>query len=361
MPTSTVPERIALASTANVRGGVWRHVEDLGVGLRRAGIEVTVGLLPGATVLQRACDHAELPWAPLHQTLGRQIDLWHLHLHDTYDRRAFLALAGRRLRGRSVVTEHLPHSNASDARLELQDPRTPYARQAKSAFKRLEFGLTDEVIAVSASTTRFLRQRYSLPEGSVTTVRYGISAPEQPSAPLPRGRLRVVVVGSLARQKGHDVLLEAARRSRRDWEVIIIGDGPQREHLQTLASSLPPGRVRFAGWSDDPGGLVAAADVLCMPSRWESLPYAVLEAGALSRAVVASRVDGIEEIVVHGETGLLVAPDRPFELAAALDHLAAAPQLVVSYGLAAHARVRALFTPLAMVNGVIAAYARACA
>lgn len=331
------------------------------MGLQRAGLDVTVGLLPRATALHRACQQAGLPWQPLHRSLRREYGLWHVHLHDTYDKRAFLALGARRLLGRSMVTEHLPHSNASDERLEPQHSRSPYARELKTAFKRLEFGLTDAVITVSANASRFLEQRYSLPVGTVTTVRCGVNAPAEPIVPRLRdGRLRVIALGSLARQKGHDVLLEAARVSREDWEVTIVGEGTQRARLHALAARLPPGRVRFAGWVDDPRGHVLASDVLCMPSRWESLPYAVLEASALGRAIVASRVDGLEEIVVDGETGVLVAPDRPLELAAALDRLAADPELVVRYGLAGHARVSRLFTVQAMVEGVITAYARAC-
>ncbi|HEY5317871.1 MAG TPA: glycosyltransferase family 4 protein [Solirubrobacteraceae bacterium] len=350
-----------LASTALARGGTWRHIEDLGLGLQRAGLEVTIGLLPAAVALHRASERAGLRWEHLHRTLGRSIDLWHVHLHDTYDVRAFLALAARRPAGRSVITEHLPHSHASDERLEPQYPRTRYAREAKTAFKRTEFRLAAEVITVSAGASRFLEERYSLPAGTVTRVYNGVLAPDQPPALRPPdGRFRVVAIGSLDRQKGHDVLLEAARRSAQDWQVTVVGTGGQLESLRAAASGLAAGRVSFLGWVDDPGAHILAADVMCMPSRWESLGYAALEAGALCRPVVASRIDGLDEIIVDGESGVLVAPDDPGELAAALDRLATSPELVARYGRAAYARVREQFTMQGMVDGVLAAYGRAC-
>jgi glycosyltransferase involved in cell wall biosynthesis len=347
-----------LASTALIRGGVWRHIEDLGVGLQEAGVEVTVGLLPGARALADAARRAGLRSESLYRTLGRSADVWHVHLHDTYDRRAFLALAARRAVGPSVITEHLPRSHASDERLEPQYPRTRYAAEAKTAFKRLEFRLAGAVIAVGAGSARFLAARYSLPAGAVRTVHNGVAVPPPPAGPRGHGGpMRVVTVGSLDRQKGHDVLLEAARRSAGDWELTMIGTGPQLGPLRSIAAGLPPGRVRFAGWVEDPRALLEAADVVCMPSRWESFPYAALEACSRARAVVGSRVDGLDEIIADGESGILVAPEDPGELAAALDRLAASPELVARYGEAAYARVRERFTLARMVEGVLAAYA----
>jgi glycosyltransferase involved in cell wall biosynthesis len=165
-------------------------------------------------------------------------------------------------------------------------------------------------------------------------------------------------VGSLGRQKGQDVLLEAARLSGRDWRITVVGSGPHLGRLQQIASHLPAGRVRFAGWVEDPRAYVEAADVVCMPSRWESFPYAALEACSLARPVVGSRVDGLDEIVVNGETGILVAPDCPGELAAALDRLADHPDLVAKLGLAAYARVGSHFRLARMVEETIAVYAR---
>src|SRR2546423_4204923 len=86
------------------------------------------------------------------------------------------------------------------------------------------------------------------------------------------------------------------------------------------------------------------AEVLCLPSRWESCPYTALEAMAEGRAVVASEVDGLDEIVEHDRTGLLVAPENPAALASALDALAEERERCAELGRRGHERAARLFT-----------------
>jgi glycosyltransferase involved in cell wall biosynthesis len=351
--------RIVLASTAVNLGGVWRHMSDLGLALHAAGVDVTIGLLPAAIPVQEAASRVGLPWKPLHRTLGRGVDVWHVHLSYTYDRTAFLALTARRLLGPSVITEHLPRSDASDSSLESHHPRTPGATQAKTWFKRAQYALVDEVIAVSRGSAQFLERRYGLSGGTVTLVHNGVKRPDTCAAPRkPVSPLHVLVLGNLGWQKGVDVLLEAARRSNSQWKVKVVGDGGHIGSLQETARTLPVGRIEFAGWTDDPGSHLAAADVVCMPSRWESFPYTALEASASCRPVVASRVDGLDEIVIDGVTGLLVNPDDPGALAAALDRLSAEPILVTEFGQAARTRAQS-FTIDDMLRSTLLVYERA--
>lgn len=323
---------------------------------------MTVALLPAAVELQDACEEVGLSWQPLLRAAASPHDMWHLHLHDTYDRRGLLALALRRRFGPAVITEHLPRNHASDERLELQNPRTPGAGTAKTLFKRLEFSQVRRVIVVSRGSEAFVAERYGLSPERMSVVYNGIDASAIAASAPPLGaRTRIVSVGALGRQKGHDVLLEAAARAGTDWELTIVGDGSQGDSLRRRAAELPPGRVRFAGWVDDPERQVAEADVVCMPSRWEAFPYAALEAGALARPVVASRVDGLEEIVVDGETGLLVSPDRPEELAAALDRLALDPELIRRLGAGGRERVERYYGLEKMFSAIMDVYAQALA
>jgi glycosyltransferase involved in cell wall biosynthesis len=289
-------------------------------------------------------------------------DIWHLHLHDTYDRLGIASLGLRRRFGPAVITEHLPRNHASDERLERQNPRTPGAAMAKTAFKRLEFSQVRRVILVSRGSETFVKERYGLSADRMSVVHNGIDASAiEPSRPPLGARMSVVSVGALGRQKGHDVLLEAAARARGDWELTIVGDGSQSDSLRRRAADLPDGRVRLAGWVDDPQHQVEKSDVVCMPSRWEAFPYAALEASAMARPLVASRVDGLEEIVLHGETGILVRPGQPGELADALDELSAKPELIVQLGSAARARVQRCYDMDRMVSGVMDVYAQALA
>jgi len=107
---------------------------------------------------------------------------------------------------------------------------------------------------------------------------------------------------------------------------------------------------------------LAAADVVALPSLQEGLGVAALEAMAAGRPVVASRVGGLTEAVVHEETGLLVPPGDPTALATALVRLARDPGLRARLGAAGRARVLARYTAARMAEGTLACYEdRPCA
>jgi glycosyltransferase involved in cell wall biosynthesis len=137
----------------------------------------------------------------------------------------------------------------------------------------------------------------------------------------PAGQV-VVLVGRLTRQKGPDILIDAAEMvlaRRTGVTFVVAGDGPLRAELEAAVRQRALGRsVRFLGYRKDVASLFAASDIVAMPSRSEGHPVALLEALALARPVVATRVGGIEDIIVHGESGWLVPPEHPECLADAL-------------------------------------------
>lgn len=159
----------------------------------------------------------------------------------------------------------------------------------------------------------------------------GRAAPASASGPA-----RIVAAGALKALKSYDVLLRALALlagEGRSFELILAGDGPQRAGLERLAAELGlRERVRFLGGIDDIPGLLAGAQIFAHPSRSESLSNAILEAMAEGLPVVACRVGGNAEIVADGETGLLVPPDRPDLLAAALRRLLDDPPLRARLG-----------------------------
>jgi glycosyltransferase involved in cell wall biosynthesis len=143
---------------------------------------------------------------------------------------------------------------------------------------------------------------------------------------------RLLAVGRLVEKKGFDVLLVALTRVTGPWHLDVVGDGPERGRLGDLADRLGlSDRVRFVGprTHDELPCSYRRADVVVVPSRVDrrhdrdGLPNVVLEAMASGRAIVASDVAAIGTAVVHGETGLLVPPDDPDRLAAALDRIGA--------------------------------------
>lgn len=167
-----------------------------------------------------------------------------------------------------------------------------------------------------------------------------------------------VAVGALEERKGHGVLLDALAMLRDPrLRVLCAGDGSLRDALPARAAALGlADRVRFLGPVGDVAALLAAADALVMPSHHEGLGVAALEAMAAGLPIVASRVGGLPEAVVDGETGLLVPPGDAAALAAALARLAADSALAHVLGRAGRARVEARFSMRAMAEGTLAVY-----
>ena len=310
--------KVVLATDARGAGGVGRHIRDLAEGLIRRGVRVRLAG-PAGSRLTEVADRLGVRFRAFEQGADRA-DVWHLHLADTFDRRSLRVLAGARLNSRRVVvTEHLPRTNASDPDL-TADRRRRGAYLAKTVFKRLQLGLAHSVITVSTGSRRFLIDRYGLAGSRIVTIHNGVPL-DGPPRPLDASAKTVLAVGSLIRQKGHDVLIHAAAATGNDWTVVVAGAGPHHDDLTDLAHRVAPGRVRLSGWVDDVPALMARASVVCLPSRWESFAYVPLEAMAMGVPVVASRVDGIDEVVTDGTSGLLVEPDDPRALAAAIDRL----------------------------------------
>jgi len=158
-----------------------------------------------------------------------------------------------------------------------------------------------------------------------------------------------VYLGNVLAHKGLRRLIEAvARSTHRDrLHLVVIGDGPDEGACRQLAADRGIGAsVVFLGrrTPQETEELLAAADVLALPSTIEGLPYVILEAMASRLPVVAGRVYGVPEVVEDGVTGLLVDPLRVDEIAAAIDRLAADAALRRAMGDAGRARFEQHFT-----------------
>jgi glycosyltransferase involved in cell wall biosynthesis len=162
---------------------------------------------------------------------------------------------------------------------------------------------------------------------------------------------RCPVIGTVTRlepQKAIDVFLHAvslASKHAPNLVTLIAGDGPQRTQLEALAERLGlRNRVRFLGWRSDAVDILGALDIFCMSSRWEGCPMVLLEAMAMRCPVVAGDIGGVREIVVNEETGLLVAPNEPHALAAAIVRLLSSPGERARMGQAGRRRIEQRFT-----------------
>jgi glycosyltransferase involved in cell wall biosynthesis len=157
----------------------------------------------------------------------------------------------------------------------------------------------------------------------------------------------VGIVAVLRPEKDHVSLLRAARTvvdELTNARFLIIGDGPTRPQLEALCTELGiTANVHFAGSRDDVARLLPAIDVFALTSTSECFPISVLEAMACARPAVCSAVGGIPEVIKDGETGYLVPPKNPLQLAARLVRLLRDPQTARRMGSAARARVEAEF------------------
>jgi glycosyltransferase involved in cell wall biosynthesis len=143
-------------------------------------------------------------------------------------------------------------------------------------------------------------------------------------------RMRFVAIGRLASQKGYDVLVRALGRASTElpeWELVILGDGPERPSLERLAAETGVGgRVEFRGYVDSPYAALASADVFVHAARWEGFGLVIAEALTLGVPVIATSCPGgPREILGDGRYGVLVEPDDPQGLAHALLALADDP------------------------------------
>lgn len=292
---------------------------------------------------------------------------------------AALARRLRRLRP-ALVHTHLVHADVhgQEAARIARVPHRVSSRHNTDPFRRrTAVRLLDDralrtvgrVIAISRAVARFTVEVEGADPSVVRTVPYGLDRPPTAAADRDRARRRLgvpddaAVVGAVARavpQKGLDVLLRAAPRVLAEHpgaRLVVVGDGPLRRGLERLAERLGiASSVRFTGWVDDAADLMPAFDLVAVPSRWEGLGLVALEAMAAGRAVVASRVDALEEVVEDGRTGLLVPPEQPGAVADAIGSLLAEPARAAALGAAGRRRLEAVYTVERMVDGTVAVY-----
>ncbi len=278
----------------------------------------------------------------------KKFDVVHAHL----SRASYLGFASATLRGVPIV---------STVHVETRDPiyRTIARRSnrivAVSNFVRgvlMGRGVDDNYIDVVYNGTDFHDQGYTSP----------ISVHQEFSVPLQRKMIGLV--GRVCREKGHDVAVEALPQvldENPEAQLLFVGrregDFPdeliERTHELKIAE-----RVTFTGNRDDVARMIDCMTLSILPSVMEACPLAALETMARGKALVASRVGGLEELVSHGETGLLVEQNAK-ALASGLNLLLGNQAEMDRMGVNALRAIHERFTTAQMVERLEAVYTRA--
>ena len=203
-----------------------------------------------------------------------------------------------------------------------------YFGSAKTeAFRRLEQGLaraSDALIAVSPEVRDDLVALGVAPAEKITVIRLGLDLEQRlataPGAPealreelgVPEARFLISWLGRMTEIKRGDDLLRAFARLRAggaDADLLLVGDGPLRQDLETLAADLGiAGHCHFTGFRTDVGAVYAASDAIALTSANEGTPVTVIEAQAAGKPVVSTDVGGVRDIVADGVSGFVVPP-----------------------------------------------------
>lgn len=231
--------------------------------------------------------------------------------------------------------------------------------------------LPQHVITTSQKIANRLGEELDIPASRVTCISTGVDLTKFDPALV--GTLRqelglapeVALVGMISvlrSWKGHDILLQAAadllKDAKRPVRFVIAGDGPGRQELTEKIAQAPwKDNVTLLGHRTDVPNILASLDVLVLPSyAHEGIPQIILQAQAMSRALVATTVGGIPEVVEDGVTGLLVPPRNPEALAEKIQTLLDDPGLRLRLGQAAREKIEKHHSVAAMGARLLAIY-----
>lgn len=236
---------------------------------------------------------------------------------------------------------------------------------------RLTGRYADLFIAVCEATRRDIVDGLGVPAVKVAVVHNGVEEHRIDAEAVGAIRTRfgydagdrlVVFVGRVAFHKGAGFLADAAESVLEQVPAarfLVVGEGPMEDDLKRRASTGPlAGRFTLAGRRTDAVEIVAASDLLVLPSLSEGLPLTLLEAAMTGRAMIGSDIGGVSEVIIDGETGLLVSPRDTRALAAAISRLLADDDERKKMGAAAHRLWKKEFTVGGMIDKMEEEYSR---
>jgi glycosyltransferase involved in cell wall biosynthesis len=242
------------------------------------------------------------------------------------------------------------------------------APRAKHLIDRMTAPLTTHYLAVSQAARNHTINHAKISPSKIVTIYNGITCKgrytEKPNwrstLSLSSSDVLLGLIGRFHKQKGHIVLLKALPlilAQAPHTHALFCGEGREEARLKVMAQDLGlEGHVHFVGLIENAYQMLSQIDIVVVPSLWEGMPNVVLEAMAAGRPVVASRIAGMDEVVVAGETGLLCNPGDPHALADAILKLIKDTSLMKQMGRAGYELVRQRFQISTMVEQTVQHY-----
>ena len=369
MPAPDRPLRILHATRAPV-GGIFRHIIDLANGQADRGHEV--GIIADSLTGGERADQAFAEIDPrlklgVHR-LAIHRDPWPtdflvwLRFRSLIDKLRPDVLHGHgakagallRLRSRSddSIRVYTPHGGS------LHYPLNTFLGAIYSRLERTLMNSTDLFLFESAFARDTYQRMIGKPEGLVRCVFNGVTAGEFDPVHLTDDATDIVYVGEFRRIKGADLLVDAVARLHADGKPVTLtlaGDGEELNALKAQVEKLGLSHaVRFIGHVKARYGF-SKGRLLVVPSRGDSMPYVVIEAGAAGIPMVAANVGGIPEIFGTYNDALF-APNIPGAIADAIEIAIEDPDAAQARAKALRERIFQHFSQKAMVEGVLAGY-----
>ncbi len=306
-PRTSVPIRIALIITELDVGGAERCLLRLATGLDRTEFSpLVISLASPPTRDRRLVEQLEAAGIPVE--FLRADSKWKLLRARAGLRRVLREFAP------DLVQSFLFHANVLAAwsvprpvplvfGIRVADPS-----RARMLVERRAARRASRVVCVSQSVGRFVAERAGFKAAKIEVIPNGVDVPalatavpaDLTSAGISAERRVLLFVGRLEQQKGWDWLLQLAPEMLArlpGHDLVLVGEGPDRSQIADFQQRHPDLRLHVLGWRADVANLLRRAELLLLPSRWEGMPNVVLEAMAAGRAVLATDVEGVAEVL----------------------------------------------------------------
>ena len=332
-----------------VWGGGEKWMITAALELMKRGHAVTLGCRPGSVLMTRA-DEAGVYTVPL----GTRFDF------DPFKIRKIVRFI-RETRTEILICNFMKDIRTAGLAGRLASVPVILARQGLVLFKnRWKYRaavryLTDGILTNSHSIRRTYLEYGWLKPSNIHVIYNGVSGGLPESGfdlisrhPVTEGRWVILSAGRLDPQKGFVDLIEVARiahQKGKPWVFLVAGEGPLRDSLQRRIDHLNLGNIiQLIGFQPGLTSLMQACDVFVLPSHFEGMPNVVLEAMIEGKPVVATRINGVQELMREGITGCLADPRDPEHLFSVLLDLFQHPELQKSMGSAGQARAERHFS-----------------